>query len=79
MQNLQNEKTISFNTKTPAISKLRYWTRQNTVQEQFVSSTPKTAHTIILKYLERGKKYSYQLLIPADVEIVSPIYTFETE
>lgn len=70
---------ISFNTQTPAITKLRYWTRADTVSEQFVSATAKTTHTIILKNLERDKKYSYQLVLEGTGEQLSEIYTFTTE
>ncbi|HCM38312.1 MAG: hypothetical protein UV61_C0009G0018 [Candidatus Gottesmanbacteria bacterium GW2011_GWB1_43_11] len=70
------EMLISFNTKVKSITKIKYWKTAAVVTQTWVSAIPKTNHTLLLRDLEVGKTYSYQLLVLEPVVLTSPVYTF---
>lgn len=70
---------ISFTTEKATYSKIRYWLNPAETTQVYVSSTPKTSHTIILRGLQQNREYLYQLIIEQPETVESPIYTFSTE
>lgn len=72
-----DEVLISFSTQKPAITKIKYWLRQDITTEEWVSPGIKSTHTLQLHHLEEGKAYSFQIIIVnAGTPIVSPVYHF---
>lgn len=67
---------ISFNTKSPATTKINYWSKSGSVTEIWVSQVPKTNHTLVLRNLETNLIISYQLEVISPQKVTSPIYTF---
>lgn len=67
---------ISFSTYKEATTKIKYWLNPNEVTEIWASATPQTTHTVILKNLETGKAYSYQIMIVDPEPLTTPIYVF---
>lgn len=75
----ENEIFISFTTQVPSVTKIKYWIQPDVITEVWVSTTPKTNHTVHLKQLELNESYSYQFEIVEPESLSSPIYLFSTE
>lgn len=70
---------INFNSEKAAIASIRYWLNLKVTTDISISTTPQKSHTIILKNLEIGRTYSYQIILRQPEEVTSPIYTFKTK
>lgn len=70
---------INFTTKTPSVTKIKYWVRGDEVTELWMSSTPSQNHTIVLKNVSPHETYSYQILTVEPEVIESPVYSFSAE
>lgn len=75
----ENQVIISFTTEKASVSKIKYWIILQEVTELWVSSSPKTTHTIQLKNLKPNKSYSYQIMLVEPEEVTSPTYLFKTQ
>lgn len=67
---------LSFTTKTPTRTKIRYWQRLPEVTEVWVSTVPKTNHSILIKLLDPARDVSYQIEISGDTPFTSPVYLY---
>ncbi len=69
------EMLISFTTKETTATKIKYWTEGGSINEVWVSETPKTNHLIKLTNLD-NKTYSYQIILPPPVNLESQVNQF---
>jgi Zn-finger nucleic acid-binding protein len=70
---------ITFTTQTPAKTRISYWLNPDESVDQVISDTPQTNHTIVLRNLDIGKTYSFQVSTTEPQALTSVVYTFFTK